>query len=294
MEQNPTTGPGTRLPRLFSRPLALVVEPDPAAAEIAMGMLDLLGYDLERVTTGAAALEAIAEQQPALLLLNVGLSDLAAEEVLRILATSPSAADLVVVATSSTYAVSSPEVTAVRGLGVQHFLSTPFTVRLFRDPLARAHPDGPVDGYEVLGTTSSSFELPDYDSLAETASTESFERAPAVEPLTTGSFTAVAEEPAPPPATWSTTLMVGGSSVEAELERVLGDELHLRTWGERLPKGAVVEVRVDVQGESNQTLRYHGEVVRAGWRFGGGRSRVAVRATVPPDAINIAAGLLRS
>ena len=61
MEQNPTTGPGTRLPRLFSRPLALVVEPDPAAAEIAMGMLDLLGYDLERVTTGAAALEAIAD-----------------------------------------------------------------------------------------------------------------------------------------------------------------------------------------------------------------------------------------
>lgn len=289
--EHTNTSPGTGRPRLFSRPLALVVEPEDAAAEIAMGMLDLLGYDLARVTTGASALETIAEQEPALVLLTVELPDLPAGEVLRILGRTSLAASTILVAVSAKFDARSPQVEAVRAHGVSHFLSAPFTVRHLRDTLSRAHPSGPVDGYEVLGTTSNSFELPSYDSMVETASTESFEEL-AEELVMSNSFVVGSEPEAAAPVVWSLSLAAAGTAIEAELDRVVGDELHVRTWGERLAKGAVVEIRIELKGEEPEELRYHGEVVRTTWRFAGGRSRIAVRATVPADALKRATSLL--
>jgi CheY-like chemotaxis protein len=84
---------GSATPR---RPVALVVEPDARAAEMAQGMLDLLGYDAVVAASGSAALEAIGDRSPVFVLLSLDLVDLDAAEVLRIVRRFPVGARLVV------------------------------------------------------------------------------------------------------------------------------------------------------------------------------------------------------
>jgi hypothetical protein len=76
------------------------------------------------------------------------------------------------------------------------------------------------------------------------------------------------------------------------LEQVVGDEIHVRTSGRRLAKGTVVEIRIEGVGPESQVLRYQGEVIKTSWRLSGARSRLAVRAAVPTDAMEILQRLL--
>ncbi len=303
MHRSPTTDPGAEPPTGPGRPLALLVESDPGASEIAAGMLDLLGYEVAFAASGELGLAEAAARTPDLVLLSLDLDDVEGVEALRILRRATSEDALPVIVTSARLGPASGVVQEARSLGANHFLSRPFTVRLLRDTLSRAHPSGPVDGHEVLGTTSSSLELPSLDSMIDYANTESIDLASGastsddvVTPVGDRRSPTTQEIVAPPApkeeASWTVTVNVDGLTIEAELERVVGDELHVRTWGERLSKGSVVEVRVEMSKPVAKVLRYHGEVVRTAWRLGGGRSRVAVRATVPADAVKIAAVLL--
>lgn len=126
-----------------SRPVALVVEDDASAGEIASAMLGLLGYDARVAADGTAALRALADGAPDLLMLDVCLPDLDGPKVLKIARRLKDSATVPTIAASAVVQRGAPEVDELRSLGVSEFLGKPFNLPALRNALARAHPSGP-------------------------------------------------------------------------------------------------------------------------------------------------------
>jgi CheY-like chemotaxis protein len=108
-------------------PLALVVEDDPDAAAIASGMLRALGWRVQHAADGAAALQEIAARRPDLVLLDVCLPVMDGVNFLRVARRVAGRADVPVVAASAVYPRDGDISKLLRGLGVEKFLSKPFT-----------------------------------------------------------------------------------------------------------------------------------------------------------------------
>lgn len=132
-----------------ARPMALVVEDDPSAAEIASAMLGMLGYDVRLAPDAQSALKALASEVPDLLMLDVCLPDLSGPKVLRIARRLKNHPDIPAIAASAIVARGAPEVEELRALGVSEFLNKPFNLPALRRALARAHPAGPCGSDSV-------------------------------------------------------------------------------------------------------------------------------------------------
>ncbi len=128
------------------RPTALVVEDDPGAADVATAMLGMLGYDATLARDGQAALRALADGAPDVMMLDVCLPDLAGPKVLRVARRLAHADQVPTIAASAIVSRGAPEIDELRALGVSEFLGKPFNLGALRNALRRAHPAGPCGG----------------------------------------------------------------------------------------------------------------------------------------------------
>jgi signal transduction histidine kinase/CheY-like chemotaxis protein len=98
-EAPPTPAAATRTPDT-SRPLVLVVEDDPAAAELLTRQLDRAGFGTEVARSGADAIAKAIARKPAAITLDILLPDLDGWEVLTRLKREPATSEIPVVVVS--------------------------------------------------------------------------------------------------------------------------------------------------------------------------------------------------
>ena len=124
-----------------ARPLALVIEDDVDAAEIAQSMLKMCGFRV--VVTGHAheALHVISREKVGFVLLDICLPDMDGVAFLQVAAGLPGFRGVPVVAASALYPSSGPVGTRLRELGVKHYLDKPFSMSGMRTILGRLFPD---------------------------------------------------------------------------------------------------------------------------------------------------------
>ena len=123
------------------RPLrVLVVEDDPESLQMMGALLSLWGYEPRLVSAGPAALEAVEEEMPDIVLLDLGLPGMDGFEVARRLRGRPGGDDLYIVA-----------VTAYRGeehkrqareSGFDRYLMKPVDIDTLRQLLKQASNGG--------------------------------------------------------------------------------------------------------------------------------------------------------
>lgn len=118
---------------------ALVIEDDDDIRGLLEVVLEQAGYDVAAAGTGAAGLEALAAQEPDLMLVDVGLPDIEGYDVVR--QARPLISGHIVMLSAR-----SQESDAQRGLeaGADEYLTKPFRPRALREQLAGivARPSG--------------------------------------------------------------------------------------------------------------------------------------------------------
>lgn len=118
---------------------ALVIEDDDDIRGLLEVVLEQAGYDVAAAGTGAAGLEALAAQEPDLMLVDVGLPDIEGYDVVR--QARPLISGHIVMLSAR-----SQETDAQRGLeaGADEYLTKPFRPRALREQLAGivARPSG--------------------------------------------------------------------------------------------------------------------------------------------------------
>jgi CheY-like chemotaxis protein len=123
-----------------SGPLVLVVEDDPAAAELVAAELELGDYTVEVTATGEDALERVRRNRPAVVCLDITLAgDLDGWDVLGALKADPETASIPILVCTA----GNGRDDAVT-LGASDFLTKPFSAKRLRDALVRLLP--PTDG----------------------------------------------------------------------------------------------------------------------------------------------------
>jgi CheY-like chemotaxis protein len=127
-----------------SRPRALVVEDDPDAAEVALGMLSVLGYRTEIAVDGHQALYSLSRDPPELVLLDICLPEMDGLTMLRVARRVVEARGVPVVAASAVYPPDSAVAALLAEMGVTSYLSKPFNLAGLRMAVSLAHPDGPA------------------------------------------------------------------------------------------------------------------------------------------------------
>ncbi len=157
--------------------------------------------------------------------------------LLRLLRKNPATRDLPVVVTTALYSSGSKEVRALGALGASEYLAKPFTVRGLRDSVSRAHPDGPVDSRGLLGSVTTSMEVPIVgDQLSGSYQTPEDE--PAKEVISDAEATAPTDESIASltmelaPATWQARLE-GEPDSRVDLNRCEGGSLVARSGASR-------------------------------------------------------------
>lgn len=110
---------------------ALVIEDDDDIRGLLEVVLEQAGYDVAAAGTGAAGLEALAAQEPDLMLVDVGLPDIEGYDVVR--QARPLISGHIVMLSAR-----SQESDAQRGLeaGADEYLTKPFRPRDLREQLA--------------------------------------------------------------------------------------------------------------------------------------------------------------
>jgi len=136
--------PGSEEPRVDpEQGTVLLVEDDPDAAQVAMGMLHLLGYEIEHVENAHQALAALAERAPELVVLDICLPDLDGADVLTIMRRLREHAQTPVLAVSAVYPVDNVLVRRMMELGLVGYLPKPFKFAQLKSVLepVRGRPD---------------------------------------------------------------------------------------------------------------------------------------------------------
>ncbi|MFJ4717326.1 response regulator transcription factor [Streptomyces sp. NPDC088785] len=109
----PEVPPGTRL---------LVVDDEPAILDVLVTSLEFLGYEVDQATTGLAALAAVRDRAPHLVLLDVMLPDIDGFEVVRRLRRAASTTPVVFL----TARESGQDVVGGLDLGADDYITKPF------------------------------------------------------------------------------------------------------------------------------------------------------------------------
>jgi two-component system, cell cycle response regulator DivK len=121
-------------------PLAMIIEDDPDASEIAGGMLQMLGFRIKICPDAHQALYALAEQAPDLILLDICLPEMDGVNLLKVARRVAEARDVPVIAASAVYPKGGPIERSLRELGVKVFMSKPFTLQSLKSALDQAMP----------------------------------------------------------------------------------------------------------------------------------------------------------
>lgn len=255
-------------------------------ARIVAEMLSSMGYEPRSASDCHEGLYAIAEAAPDLLIIGVSTEGMGCHQFLQLVRKYPTTGEVPVVALAAQRS-DQAELAKLRDLGVKEFLRRPFTLRLLRDAVTRAHPDGPARAGGILGT-SSSFELPPVEGPdPEQLSME--HDLPAEQPLevaleppgvaqASGSFLR--------PAATITVRVASGAAAgrEVQVERYGVDQVVIRTRRFRLARDE--ELRLEVlrlEGEHQEQVRLLGRVSASRWALGGGRATVEISAALPLD-----------
>jgi CheY-like chemotaxis protein len=128
----------------LDRPVALIVEDDESAVDVALGLLAMLGYQARVARDGHEALLAVSRSVPDLILLDIHLPELDGVSFLKVLRRVTEAREVPVVAVSAVYPAEGPVARMLEDLGVSQYLSKPFNLAGLRAAVATAHPEGPL------------------------------------------------------------------------------------------------------------------------------------------------------
>ena len=123
---------------------ALIIEDDPDAAEVADGMLRAIGYETDIARDGHAALYALSDRPPALILLDICLPEMDGVTLMKVARRVEETQRTPVVACSAIYPPNSATAKILRNLGVTSYLSKPFNLAALRSAVKMAHPTGPA------------------------------------------------------------------------------------------------------------------------------------------------------
>ena len=123
-----------------SIPIAMVIEDDPDAAEVASGMLAMLGFEVEHCADAHQALYALAERAPSLILLDICLPEMDGVNLLKVARRVAEARDTPVIAASAVYPQGGSIARSLRELGVEVFLSKPFTLQGLKAAIGKVLP----------------------------------------------------------------------------------------------------------------------------------------------------------
>jgi two-component system cell cycle response regulator DivK len=118
----------------------MVVEDDPDAAEVAAGMLRLLGFDPLICPDAHHALYALADRAPDLILLDICLPEMDGVNLLKVARRVAEAKDVPVIAASAVYPREGAIARSLKELGVSVFLSKPFTLAGLREAVGKVLP----------------------------------------------------------------------------------------------------------------------------------------------------------
>lgn len=121
-------------------PLALIVEDDQDAAEVAVLMLKLCGFRTKQVGTANDALLAAAEERPDLILLDICLPDMNGVGFLRVASKMPGFRRVKILAASALHPANGPIGTQLKRMGVKHYLDKPYRVGEMREKLQEIFP----------------------------------------------------------------------------------------------------------------------------------------------------------
>jgi CheY-like chemotaxis protein len=121
-------------------PFALIVEDDPDAAEVADGMLRILGFRTRVCPDAHAALYALSEGRPDLLLLDICLPEMDGVNLMKVTRRIQEHKELPVIAASAIYPRNSPVEHALKQLGVPVYLSKPFSLDALRAAVRQVLP----------------------------------------------------------------------------------------------------------------------------------------------------------
>jgi CheY-like chemotaxis protein len=136
----PAAGPNPGL----DAPLALVIEDDESAADIASAMLRVLGYRTRIAEDGHAALYALSEQPPDLILLDIHLPEMDGVTLLRVARRVSETQYTPVVACSAVYPPNGSVAKVLKELGAERYLSKPFNLAGLREAVTFVHPGSPA------------------------------------------------------------------------------------------------------------------------------------------------------
>jgi len=151
---------------------ALVIEDDPDAAAVAAGMLRVLGYEPSIAPDGHAALFALSEHPPALILLDICLPQMDGVTLMKVARRVEETRQTPVVACSAVYPPDSAVGGVLRSLGVKNYLAKPFNLAALGCAVKLAHPTGPAGSASLARGTSPASPAPhedDSDPASETA-----------------------------------------------------------------------------------------------------------------------------
>jgi len=251
-------------PKNPTAPLALVVEDDPDAAEVAAGMLGLLGYNTRVAGDGHTALQMLSQTKPDLVLLDVCLPGMDGMALMQVAERFADLGGVPIVAASAVYSPEGTEARVLKQLGVQWVMAKPFSLAGLRSVV---HQIDPARDLPSVPRPEDDAKLPE-----------------AIRPRrrTRSSISAESHD------------LVGRAAWEDEeatcfVERLLGDDVLLRTTGGVPEEGMSITVEVadreQVDGvQVVSALRIRGEVFRVKGAPPGSRVRVLVHDAQPAES----------
>ena len=124
----PAEGPPAAHEPGTDAPLAMVIEDDPDAAEVATGMLQMLGFRVRICPDAHDALYALSATAPDLILLDIIMPEMDGVNLLKVARRVKEARDVPVIAASAIYPRGGPIQRALEELGVKAYLNKPFTL----------------------------------------------------------------------------------------------------------------------------------------------------------------------
>ncbi len=259
-----------------TRELALIVEDDPSAADVASGMLGMLGYRTRIAADGHAALYALSETPPDLILLDICLPEMDGVTLMKVARRVEETRTTPVVACSAVYPPEGSVARILEEMGVLNYLSKPFNLAALRSAVRDAHPTGPAGAASITRRTSPAARTPQATGGAP-------------------------QDPASnaPPATLIlrledvvATVHVDGRDVPMLVERAGEDWLALRAGEAALKTGESTRLSItlrravaDAMTETN--LRILGEVVEAIPTPRGTRFRLTVQTACPSEGLSM-------